>query len=149
MTSSCCLRRKQVGPVERKLDQGRLLQFVSDFNLNSLNNQTDLSSQKFGLFLSSISSYQELFKNPISNTGKRLEVDHYTNKYLDVAKNIKVRSPKIRKTKLIALKKLNSVFLKLFLNKCLEIDDFNLQIIELHLLAEVLIRKNRNSSSDK
>lgn len=57
----------------------------------------------------------------------------------------KNKIPKRRKSKLIALNKLHSLLTKLFLNQRIDIQDFNLRPFDLHILVEILIRKNRNA----
>lgn len=57
-----------------------------------------------------------------------------------------ISRPRPRKSKLVALKKLNSLLGKLFLNQNIQINDFDLRVLELHILAEILIRKNKIAS---
>lgn len=54
-----------------------------------------------------------------------------------------------RKVKLKVLSKLSLVLIKLFLNEELFEDDFNLKALDLHILAEILIRKNRSLSQSR
>lgn len=54
-----------------------------------------------------------------------------------------------RKVKLRSLWKLNGLLLKLFLGDQLVMEDFRLKSLELHILAETMIRKNRNLSLNR
>lgn len=60
-----------------------------------------------------------------------------------------IKPLKPKKSKLIALKKIHALLVKFFLNHKIEVEDFNLRTLELHILAEILIRKNRASSLNK
>ena len=56
------------------------------------------------------------------------------------------RRRKYKKKRLVNLKQLHNLLVKIFLKHHVEIYDVPLQDFELHMLAEILIRKNRNSS---
>lgn len=63
----------------------------------------------------------------------------------------KIQKPlKHKRSKLVALKKIYALLTKFFLNEKLEVDDFRyLRKLEIHILAEILIRKNRASSANR
>lgn len=60
-----------------------------------------------------------------------------------------VRIPRLKKSKLIALKKINALLIKFFLNEDIEPEHFSQRPVELHILVELLIRKNRAYFRDK
>lgn len=57
----------------------------------------------------------------------------------------KVKTKRSNRSKLIALRKLHLLLQNLFLNRRIEIDDLDVRILELHILVEILIRKNKGA----
>ena len=70
-------------------------------------------------------------------------------KYQPKLPDTKASCPRRRKSRIKAFKKLSKLLMKLFLNKALKIEDFNLSIVELHILVEILIRKNKAASASR
>lgn len=92
-----------------------------------------------------LSDFQLMFHS--GKKGKR-GIDKPGNE--DPADN-KIQKPlKHKRSKLVALKKIYALLIKFFLHEKLEVEDFrSLRKLEMHILAEILIRKNRASSIDK
>lgn len=137
-----------------KVDEDRLTttnvspKVDNEFSLNTQSILRYIGNQEIASFLLSVDSFQELFRCQVQAKRSFLKANRYSNKYHCQDKDAKLISPKVNNTKFIALRRLNSLLLKIFLKQQFEIEDLNLQIVELHILAEILIRKNRNTSVD-
>ena len=57
----------------------------------------------------------------------------------------KVKTKRSNRSKLIALRKLHLFLQNLFLNRQIVVDDLDVRILELHILVEILIRKNKGA----